>query len=295
MTVVNRIADTPGLTAAQRAAASATTNRIIAILRRAPMIANPVGYTVSIRAAAFPRLPGDAPGVPYHVIVFVTIALLRLVRQRARWPIESMPMPSDLDFAIGVNTAGYPGEMENDDAEPDHGTRIMGRDEGGHDVYRTTGSFHGRPFYGGSCTYLTHRTAPPIIPVTKERYLNLVLLKMKSEQSRHEGQLDQDSKYSSNAQLQEFLRGRPARQQQNQKMYTQMKAAGLGEAQLKEMMAQFDTVEKQQEAALRKATTDGTDQRSRTSFRRVAPARPEPSRNQQGSSTRCRPPSGAVP
>ena len=260
VTVTNRIADTPGLTAAQRAAASATANRIIAILRRAPMIASPVGHSVGIRAAAYPRLPGDAPGVPYHVIVFVRSRYFAWF-DNGRGGRSIGPDAVDLDFTIGVNAAGYPAEMENDATELDRGTRIMGKDEGGLEVYRTTGSFHSRPFYGGSCTYLTHRAAPPIIPVTKERYLTLSLLEMRADQSHHAGQLEQDSKYSSNAQLQEFLRGRPARQQDNQKLYVQMKAAGLSDAQLKEMKAQFDTVEKQQEEALRKLTTDGTDKR----------------------------------
>ena len=281
LTVTNRIADTPGLTAAQRAAASATANRIIAVLRRAPMIANPVGHTVGIRAAAFPRLPGDAPGVPYHVIVFVRSRYLGWF-ENGRGGREVGADALDLDFTIGVNTAGYPAEMENDATEPDHGTRIMGKDEGGLEVYRTTGSFHGRPFYGGSCTYLTHRTAPPIIPVTKERYLTLGLLEMRADQSHHAAQREQDGQFSSNAQLQEFLRGRPARQQQNQKLYAQMKAAGLSEAQLKEMQAQFDTVERQQEQALRKATTDGTDQRFQDIVQRGREGEAHALANQQG-------------
>jgi hypothetical protein len=260
VSVTNQIANQPGLTPAQRAAASATANRVIAILRRAPMIANPVGHTVGIRAAAFPRQPGDAPGVPYHVIIFVRSRYFALGDNgRGGKSVDADAI--GLDVTIGVNAAGYPAEMENTDAEADHGTRIMGADEAGLEVYRTTGSFHGKPFYGGSCTYLTHRSVPPIVPVTKERYLNIQLLTLRGSQAFHDKQRAQDGAYSSNKQLQEFLRGRPAREAQNQKTFDALKSAGASEAQLQQMKEEMAKVEKQQEEALRKSTTDGTDQR----------------------------------
>lgn len=258
--VVNEIANAQGLTAAQRAAATATTNRIIAILRRTSVLSNPVGYSVTIRAAAHTRLPGDAPNVPYHAIVWVKSRYFGWFDNgRGGRSIDLDAV--GLDLAIGVNTAGFPGEMEDDATEPDKGPRIMGGDEGGLDVYRKTGAFHGHPIYGGSCTYLTHRTAAPIIPVTKERYLNVELLKLRATQTRHDGQRQQDGKFSSNARLQEFLQGRPAREAQNQKMFAELKKSGVDTAQLRQMKEEFDKVEKQQEAALRGQTSDGTDQR----------------------------------
>lgn len=257
--VVDGIANTPRLTAAQRAAATATANRIIAILRRNPALVNPVGYSVTLRTGAYPRLPGDAPNVPYHTIVFLRsryFAWFDDGRGGRSVDLDAV----GLDMTIGVNTAGYPAEMENDAAEADRGPRVMGADEGGRDVYRNTGSFHGRPVYGGSCTYLTHRTAPPIVPVTKERYLNIQILKMRGTQAHHESQR-QEGTYSSNQQLKEFLAGRPAREEQNRKTLEALKASGISDSQLQEMKSEFAKIEKQQEEALRKATTDGTDQR----------------------------------
>jgi len=260
VTVTNQITNQQGLTAAQRAAATATANRVIAILRRNPMIANPVGHTVGIRATAFARLPGDAPNVPYHVIVFVRSRYFAL-RDNGRGGKVVDADAIDLDFTVGVNTAGYPAEMENTDAELDHGTRVMGADEGGQETYRPTGTFHGKPFYGGSCTYLAHRPAAPIIPVTKERYLNIKLLELRGSQAFHDKQRAQDGTYSSNKQLQDFLRGRPEREAQNQKTFDALKKSGATDAQLNEMKQELANMEKQQEDALRKATTDGTDQR----------------------------------
>lgn len=258
--IVNEIANAQGISVAQRTAAAATSNRIVAVLRRDPAIASPVGYAVTIREAAFPRLAGDPPGVPYHLVLY----------GRARyfeWKNESRGGRhvelgnGGFDFTIGVNAAGYAAELDGADDEPDRGPRIMGADEGGNDVYRVTGSFRGHPIYGGSCTYLSHRAPPPVIPVTKERYLSIELLRRRGTESRHANQRAGSGQYSSNSQLQQFLHDRPAREASNKKTLDAMKTAGASTDQLREAAAAFDQMEKQQEAALRKATSDGTDQR----------------------------------
>ena len=137
---------------------TATANRIIAILRRNPAMVNPVGYSVTLRTGASPRLPGDAPNVPYHVIVFGSKSRYFGWFDNGRGGSSVDLDAAGLDSTIGVNTVGYPGEMENDDAEPDQGPRIMGADEGGLEIYRDHRNFRGRPIYGGN-VHVSERTA----------------------------------------------------------------------------------------------------------------------------------------
>jgi hypothetical protein len=232
---------------------------VIILLRRDPAIANPVGYSVTLRAAVHSRLPGDAPGIPYHVVVFGRANYFEW-HDNTRGARQVELGPGGFDFTIAVNAVGYPAELDAADEELDHGTRVMGADEGERDVYRVTGSFRGHPVYGGSCTYLSHRTAPPVVPVTQERYLSLELIKLRGTQAENASRRAQTGEYSSNDQLQKFLRDRPAREASNRKTLDGLKAAGASADQLRQATATFDEVEKQQEAALRKATSDGTDE-----------------------------------
>jgi hypothetical protein len=257
--VVNEIPNAQGLTAAQRAQASAIANGVIILLRRDPAIANPVGYSVTVRAVAHSRLPGDAPGIPYHVVLYGQANYFEW-HDNARGTRQVQLGSGGFDFTIAVNAVGYPAELDAADEELDHGTRVMGADEGERDIYRVTGSFRGHPVYGGSCTYLSHRTVPPVVAVTKERYLSLELLKLRGAQTHHETQRAQTGQYSSNDQLQKFLRDRPSREASNRKTLDALRSAGASDEQIRQAAATFDEVEKQHEAALRKATGDGTDE-----------------------------------
>ena len=260
--VTSEIAGARGLTMAQRAAATAVTDRIVAILRRDPAIAHPVGYSVVLKSTARVRLPGDAPGMPFHSIVFGVVKYFETT-DNGRGGRDVVEGNGGFDFQIAVNAAGYREEMEGTDSEPDRKPRIMGADPANTSVYRVTGTFRGRPIYGGSCTYLTNRTVPPIVPVTKERYLTVELLKMRATSARHDAQRAAQTSTPSNDALQRFLRDRPAREASNRQIIATLRQSGADSAQIRQATEAFRAAEAQQEAALRANIAGGTDQRIR--------------------------------
>ena len=237
---------------AQRAAAFAAAQRVLDVLRRDPALASPVGFDVVLRRLASARLPGDAPGMPYHSAVLGALDYYAMEsdgRGGQRLTRDGGSVP----FHVAVNDVGSAADIESTDAEADGGPRVM------LDL-KKTGEFRGRPVYNGACTYISRRSAPPVVPLTQERYLTLELLKAKGEASRHEGQRQASTTAPTNDALQRFLRERPQREAQNRQTIDAMRKAGADAATIRTMTDAFRDAEKQQEAALRGASTGGADQ-----------------------------------
>ncbi len=254
LTVIDRIATDPGLTPAQRAKASAIANKVVAILRRDPAIANPVGYSVTLRVTARRRRSGEAPAPETQEIIFGSAKYFvdrdGQIEQGA----------AGFDFHVAVNGAGFASEIAADDPAADRGPPVLGADPANLAVYRRTGTWRGRPIYAGDCTYLTHRPAPPIVPVTTERYLSLRATQTRAAAARHEAQSAGASATPSSDALQAFLRDRPQRDAANKKTLDILKQSGASDEQVRRAAEAFRTAEAREEAALREEASDGSDQ-----------------------------------
>jgi hypothetical protein len=242
-----RIAD-----ASQRAAAFAAAQRVLDVLRRDPALASPVGFDVVLRRLASARLPGDAPAMAYHAAVLGSLDYYA-TESDGRGGQRLSRDGGSVPFHVALNDVGSAADIESTDAEADGGPRVM------LDL-KKTGEFRGRPVYNGACTYISRRPAPPVIPLTQERYLNLELLKAKGEASRHEGQRQASTTTPTNDALERFLRERPQRDAQNRQTVDAMQKAGADAATIRTVTDAFRDAEKQQEAALRGASAGGADQ-----------------------------------
>jgi len=94
---------------------------------------------------------------------------------------------------------------------------------------------------------------PPVVPLTKERYYTLELLKAKAASSFHAGQHAATTSTPASDGLQKFLRDRPQREASNRKTIDALRAAGADAATIQQMTDAFHEAEKQQEAGLRGA------------------------------------------
>jgi len=237
---------------AQRTLAFASAQRVLDLLRSDAALANPIGYSVVLRRLASERLSGDAPGMPYHEAVLGELTYFGL-EDNGHGGKEIGPTGGIVSFHVAINTVGSEAEIESTDEEADHGPRIM------YDL-KKTGDFRGRPVYNGACTYVSRGPAPPVVPLTKERYYTLELLKAKAASSFHAGQHAATTSTPASDGLQKFLRDRPQREASNRKTIDALRAAGADAATIQQMTDAFHEAEKQQEAGLRGAVAGGSDQ-----------------------------------
>ncbi len=253
--VVDQISSNSSLSVGQRVTASATANKVVAILRRNPGIATPVGYTMTLHVTARRRQPGDTPGPDVREVIYGTATYLIDEDGAVR------PGGPSFDFHIAINAAGYPAEIDSDDPVADHGPRIMGADAGNLEVYRETGTFRGRSIYAGDCTYLTHRPTPPVVPVTTERYLSLRAAEIKATAARHDSQFAATSRTPTSDALKAFLHDRPQRDSMAKIALDAMRRSGATDEQMRHTAAAFKQTEAQSEAGLRQQSADGTDRK----------------------------------
>jgi len=237
----------------QRTAAFAAAQSVLDVLRTDAALTSPVGYTVVVRRLASARLPADAPGMPYHAAILGALDYFGL-EDNGRGGKEIGPTGGTVPFHVAVNTFGDQGEIESTDEEVDHGPRVL------YDL-KETGKFRGRPVYNGACTYIAHRPVPPLIPLTKERYYTLELITARSRSASHKTQQAAETSTPTNDALQRFLRDRPKREASNRQTIDAVRKMGGDTATIRQMTEAFRDAETQQEAALRSAAANGTDER----------------------------------
>jgi len=223
------------------------------VLRADAALANPVGYAVVVKRLASARLPADAPGMPYHAAILGAIDYFGL-EDNGHGGKEIGPTGGTVPFHVAINTFGDQGEIESTDEEVDHGPRVL------YDL-NETGKFRGRPVYNGACTYVAHRPVPPLIPLTKERYYSLELIKARSASTPHESRRATETTTPTKDALQRFLRDRPKREASNRQTIDAVRKMGGDTATIRQMTEAFRDAEKQQEAGLRSAAAGGADQR----------------------------------
>ncbi len=237
----------------QRTAALAEAQSVLDVLRTDPALTSPIGYAVVVKRLASARLPGDAPGMPYHAAILGAIDYFGW-QDDGRGGKEIGPTGGIVPFHIAINTFGNDGEIENTDEELDHGPRIL------YDL-KETGEFRGRPVYNGACTYISHRPVPPLIPLTRERYYKLQLIQARADSVKFASDRTKETSTPASDALARFLHDRPEREASNRKMIESVRTMGGDTAAIRQMTQVFAETEKQQEAGLRAAAAGDADQK----------------------------------
>jgi hypothetical protein len=241
----------------KKTAAMANADKLVAILKRDGALGNPTGYSVVVRPSVGARTESDPAAMPFRSAVYGRLTYLDKDSDNG----TIGPTGESVDFVVAINAVGQGVELDADTSMIDHGMRMLPLDPDA-TTYRVTGQFRGRPVYNGECTYVTHRSVPPLIAVTRQRYLEVKILEARAEFARHNGQRAEISAApSSNAQLTEFLKGRAQRRADNEKLIETVRTAGGDTASVRQMREAFDQTEAQMEAGLRGTSANGNDAR----------------------------------
>jgi hypothetical protein len=237
----------------QRAAALAEAQSVLDVLRGDVALTSPIGFAVVVKRLASARLPGDAPGMPYHAAVLGSIDYFGL-EDDGHGGKDIGLNGGIVPFHVAINAFGDEGAIVSTDEEVDHGPRVL------YDL-KETGKFRGRPVYNGACTYISHRPVPPLVPLTLERYYTLELIKARAAQSQFARDRATQTKTPAQDALQRFLKDRPEREASNQKMIDAVRKMGADQATIQQMTQTFRDTEKEQEAGLRAAAAGNADQK----------------------------------
>ncbi len=235
----------------QRTAALAEAQSVLDVLRTDAALTSPVGYAVVVKRLASARLPGDAPGMPYHAAVLGAINYFGW-EDDGHGGKQIGLTGGIVPFHVAINTFGDQGEIESNDDEVDHGPRIL------YDL-KETGEFRGRPVYNGACTYVSHRPVPPLIPLSRERYYKLELIKARGDSVKFASDRAKETSTPSRDALARFLHDRPEREAANKKTIDAIRKMGGDTSAIRQMNEVFAQTEKEQEAGLRAAAAGGAD------------------------------------
>lgn len=176
-----------GLKPADRRAALALADSLLAVFRRDPAIASPTGYAVTLHREVGANLgTARADGAPIYAGVSGAYWGYFLVDGRPN-PDASGKTPID---AYVNNLLACP---HSEDFDVEHRNKPM--PDGGRPIFagvRQTGEFRGHPIYNGQCVVLTNRHEPTFLPVTRERYRKLEIIGMRAKVERFRQQIDYD-------------------------------------------------------------------------------------------------------
>jgi hypothetical protein len=231
--------------ATQRRAVLSAADNIIAILQRDKALAHPVGYNVSgHRLGGLSVLGQDDPrpaSQPPHFGFIGKITYFDLDDDGHGGTVIA-PVGGSVDFSVVANGIGRSTDLSLLSTPLDGGPPILSR-------YRVTGEFRGRPMYNGECTYVSSRPVPPLLPVTKERYLHLMILNMRADSARNAARYRHDGGTPMADAHAQWLRDRPKREADAQAAYEMMRKIDPASA------AKFLEQTKKQEADLEAQTT----------------------------------------
>lgn len=244
--------------AAQRRAAFAAADKLVAILRHDDALATPIGYAAVVhRAAGVTGAGGDslAPGLPVHYAVAGGLNYYAMEDdghggQRVGDGGGSFP------FLFAVNGIGRLSDMEVITPPFDHGPPIL-------TDFRVTGQFRGHAVYNGECVFIARRpSVPPFVPVTQARYLTLQILKARADSTRHAAEHRQmDAAPGVASALEQWNKDRPKREADMRVTYEQVKKLDPKSAQA--FLDSWRASEADAAARLASAAPSGADDRIR--------------------------------
>ena len=161
---------------AAECAALALADQLVAVLRRVPSLASPVGFNAVISRATGSAPPPFDAGMPFHAAALGKLTYFDVEQSASGKPVFT-DHGGSFPIAIYANMAACEERSTIDDAkELDGGPPVIAG-------YRLTGEFRGHPVYNGECVVISAGTEPVFTPVTMERYLRLAVLKMRAKQA----------------------------------------------------------------------------------------------------------------
>jgi hypothetical protein len=210
--------------AAQRKSVFAAADRLLAVLRTDDGIAHPIGYAViASRVAGITRVDGDddkpVPSLPVHFGVTGRLSYYD-ISSTGEMELSGGRVP----FSVIANGIGRIENVETIPPPLDNGAAVVSG-------YRVTGQFRNHPIYDGSCVVITNRPTPPLLPVTKERYLRLVILGMRADSTRHAGQFHEMAAATPDDPYAKWVHDRPKREADMRKTYDELKKVSPDAAQ----------------------------------------------------------------
>ena len=149
-------------TAAESRAALAGADRLLGVLRSSDVLTHSPDFNTVVHRVTGTAYPGFDTGMPFH---YGVIGALRYTSDGGEVPLRAV-----------VNMAAC--DEVTADTALDGGPPVI-------IDYRQTGEFRGHAIYNGDCIFITNRGVPALVPVTKDRYFKLAILKLRARQEAH--------------------------------------------------------------------------------------------------------------
>lgn len=199
------------LSASQAKAATAGEDWLMALFKRNHALGDPIGFKAVMHRSDGRVLAAQALGLPFNYGITTSVTPFGVADDGKT--IEANQ--TGFDFVVLVNGVGISGDI----AEP------MAADGGPSLVrgYRKTGTFRGYPVYDGQCVFITRNGQPPLVPVTRERYLRAKIAQARRDSARHVDQQKSDGNTVMSDYYKQYLRDKPKREADMMTVYNQLK------------------------------------------------------------------------
>lgn len=230
----------PIVGAARQKAAAAGEDALVTLLKRNPALADPIGYGVRMHRSDGETFVAKAFGLPFTYGIESWIWYFGWDDDGRGGRTIDMSN-GKFGLTVFVNAAGRNGEID-DTLYADHGPPFMRG-------YKETGRFRGHPVYDGACVFLTRNSAPPLIPVTRERYLTVKMLAARQDSARHLAHQTADGATPMSDNLAQYLRDKPKRDADIRQVYELLKKSDPAGAE--KMLAELKKADAESEKQLR--------------------------------------------
>jgi hypothetical protein len=233
------------LPATQAKMAAAGEDWLMALFKRNRALADPVGFTAVMHRSNGRTIAAKALGLPFNYGITTAMTPLgwaeddhggRTIRANQ----------TGYDFVVLVNGTGLGADID----EP------LGADGGPSLIrgYRQTGSFRGHPIYDGQCVFITRNGLPPLIPVTRERYLREKIARARRDSARFADEQKASGNTTTSDSYAQYLRDKAKREADMMAVYNRIKKTDPAAA--KEFIAGWRKGEAENERQI-KATNGG--------------------------------------
>ncbi len=235
------------LAQSQRMTATAAEDALIALLKRNPALISPIGYDVILHRSDGRTHTASAFGLPidYGVSSYIWYKGWETSAAGVRTIATNN---GRFDFTVLVNATGQGADV-NEPLAADGGPPLIRG-------YRRTGTFRGHDVYDGECVFITASGLPPLVPVTRERYLSVKIAELRQSSARHAAQQQAAGTTVMSDHYAQFLRDRPKREAEMRKVYEEIKKSDPASANM--MMEEWKKAEAESEQQIR-AANGGTD------------------------------------
>jgi hypothetical protein len=233
------------LPTADAATAKTGEDWLIALFRRNQALADPTGFKAVMHRSEGRTIAAKALGLPFDYGITTTLTPFGWADDGKR-TIEANQ--TSFDFVVLVDGTGLGADI-NEPLAADGGPSLIRG-------YRKTGTFRGHDVYDGQCVFITRNGQPPLIPVTRERYLREKIAGARRDSTRHVGQQKANGNSVMSDYYAQYLRDKPKREAEMKKTYDMIKKTDPAAAD--KMMADWRQSEAESEKQIR-ASSGGAD------------------------------------